>query len=377
MLLSQLLHINGVESVVLEHRSKERVLSRIRAGVLESGTVQLLQSAQASKNLERYGDVHSGVSIVFRGEELNIRFADLTDGATVTVYGQTELTKDLYEAREKLGGVVINEAEDVALHDLDLDSPFVTYNHKGEQSRLDCDFVVGCDGYHGISRKTMPDDIKTEYENTYPFGWLGVLSDTPPVSNEVMYVYHDRGFALCSMRSATRSRYYIQVAADEDINQWPDDRFWEELKRRLPKEVAMRLVTGPSIEKSIAPLRSFICEPMRWEKLFLAGDAAHIVPPTGAKGLNLAASDVYYLYQAFLRHYKNDDDEGLLGYSDRALRHVWQSGRFSWALTKLLHNFYEAGDKFTNKMRIAEFGYLKSSQAAQTSLAENYVGLPY
>ena len=376
MLLSQLLHIHGVESVVLERHSREYVLSRIRAGVLEDGTVQLLRTAQASNNLDRYGERHSGIDIVFRGEVCKIKFVELTGGSTVTVYGQTDLTKDLYEARDKLGGTITHETEDVTLHELDSDSPSITYAHHGEQYRVDCDFVVGCDGSHGVSRKTIPDGVKTEYESTYPFGWLGVLSETPPVSDELIYVCHERGFALCSMRSSTRSRYYIQVPAGEDIDQWSDEQFWEELKRRLPEEVAKRLITGPSIEKSIAPLRSFVCEPMRWKKLFLAGDAAHIVPPTGAKGLNLAASDVYYLYHALLQYYQEGSETGLSGYSDKALRRVWQSSRFSWALTKLLHDFYE-DDEFKNKLRQAEFNYLKSSRAAQTSLAENYVGLPY
>ena len=376
MLLSQLLHIHGVESVVLERHSREYVLSRIRAGVLEDGTVQLLRTAQASNNLDRYGERHSGIDIVFRGEVCKIKFVELTGGSTVTVYGQTDLTKDLYEARDKLGGTITHETEDVTLHELDSDSPSITYAHHGEQYRVDCDFVVGCDGYHGVSRKTIPDGVKTEYESTYPFGWLGVLSETPPVSGELIYVCHERGFALCSMRSSTRSRYYIQVPAGEDIDQWSDEQFWEELKRRLPEEVAKRLITGPSIEKSIAPLRSFVCEPMRWKKLFLAGDAAHIVPPTGAKGLNLAASDVYYLYHALLQYYQEGSETGLSGYSDKALRRVWQSSRFSWALTKLLHDFYE-DDEFKNKLRQAEFNYLKSSRAAQISLAENYVGLPY
>ena len=377
LLLSQLLHLEGIESVILERSSRDHVLSRIRAGVLESGAVELIKTAQASENLERNSDRHSAIDVVFRGETCAIDLTKLTDDASVTIYGQTELTRDLYQARDKLGGVIIDEAQDVALHSLDSDAPFITYVHKGKPCRLDCDFVAGCDGYHGISRKTIPDSVKTEYERSYPFGWLGLLSDTPPVSPEqVIYAYHDRGFALCSMRSATRSRYYVQVPIEEDIEQWSDDRFWEELKRRLPSDVAARLITGPAIEKSIAPLRSFICEPMSWKKLFLAGDAAHIVPPTGAKGLNLAASDVYYLYHALLRYYRDGTEEGLEGYSDRALGRVWKSSRFSWTLTRLLHDFYER-DEFGNRIRQAEFNYLKSSSAAQISFAENYVGLPY
>lgn len=377
LLLSQLLHLKGIESVILERSSRDYVLSRIRAGVLESGTVELIRTAQASENLARHSEQHSSIDVVFHGETCRIDLAKLADGASVTIYGQTELTGDLYQARDKLNGVVIDEAKDVALHRLDSDAPFITYFHKGRQCRLDCDFVAGCDGYHGVSRQTIPDSIKAEYELSYPFGWLGVLSDTPPVSPErVIYAYHERGFSLCSMRSPTRSRYYVQVPIEEDIEQWSDDRFWQELKRRLPGDVAAELITGPSIEKSIAPLRSFICEPMSWKRLFLAGDAAHIVPPTGAKGLNLAASDVYYLYHALLQYYHDGTEAGLAGYSDRALGRVWKTSRFSLMLTRLLHDFYEQ-DAFAGRIRQAEFNYLKSSRAAQMSFAENYLGLPY
>ncbi len=377
LLLSQLLQMSGIETVVLERCSKAHVLARIRAGVLECGTVNLLEKAGASANLKQYSDTHSSVDIVFQGETCKVNFSELLNGAKVTVYGQTELTKDLYQVRNKAGGVIVHHADEVAVHAVDSDTPFITYTLNNTPCRLDCEFIVGCDGFHGPSRQAIPDSIKTEYERSYPFGWLGVLSDTPPVSPHcVIYTYHQRGFALCSMRSATRSRYYIQVPINADLNTWSDDRFWQELKRRLPKDVSEHLITGPSIEKSITPLRSFICEPMQWNKLFLAGDAAHIVPPTGAKGLNLAASDVYYLHHAFIKYYADGDDFGLMHYSDQALKRVWKSSRFSWSLTRLLHDFYE-DDAFINKMRLAEFNYLKSSPIAQTSFAENYVGLPY
>ena len=376
LLLSQLLHLQGIESVVLERRTQEYVLSRIRAGVLERGTCNLLHRAKVNEGLDAQGDVHNGIDIVFNGETCNINFAELTGGDTVTVYGQTEVTRDLYAARENMNGLIVYCVEDVSLHNLDTQSPRITYLVDGQNQELHCDFVVGCDGYHGVSRNTIPVDQKKEYETVYPFGWLGILSETPPVSHELIYAYHERGFALCSMRSENLSRYYVQVPAGEKVEDWPDQRFWEELKRRIPQAAAERLVTGPSIEKSIAPLRSFVCEPMRWKNLFLVGDAAHIVPPTGAKGLNLAASDVHYLYEALLAYYKEGDDQGLADYSDKALARVWKSERFSWSLTKLLHYFPEDG-VFTNKMRQAEFDYLKSSHAAQQSFAENYVGLPY
>ncbi|MFK7733222.1 MAG: 4-hydroxybenzoate 3-monooxygenase [Pseudomonadales bacterium] len=376
LLLSQLLHGMGIDTVVLERQTREYVLSRIRAGLLERGTAEMLREAGAGTNLDKYGDEHEGVKIVFQGETCRIDFAKST-GAKMTVYGQTELTRDLYEARDKSGGKVLHEVSDVTLAKLDTDKPEIRFQHAGNTETLHCDFIVGCDGYHGVSRKAIPDVDKREYENSYPFGWLGVLSETPPVSHELIYAYHDRGFALCSMRSESLSRYYIQVPADDDIENWPDDKFWEELKRRLPVDVANSLVTGPTIEKSIAPLRSFVCEPMRWNSLFLAGDAAHIVPPTGAKGLNLAASDVYYLSQGFKRHFQNGDSEGLANYSDQALERVWKSSRFSWSLTHLLHDFYEADGGFSARIRKAEFEYLNSSEAAQTAFAENYVGLPY
>lgn len=375
LLLSQLLHLQGIDSVVLERKTQEYVLSRIRAGVLEAGTCGLLKKAQVGENLKEHGDVHNGIDIVFNGDTCNINFTELTGGDTVTVYGQTEVTRDLYKAREAMGGKIVYSVEDVSIQDLG-SNPYINYSVDGEEQRLDCDYVIGCDGYHGVSRPTIPDEVRNEYESVYPFGWLGVLSETPPVSDELIYAYHERGFALCSMRSAMLSRYYVQVPAGEKVEDWSDDRFWDELKRRIPKEAADRLVTGPSIEKSIAPLRSFVCEPMQWQKLFLVGDAAHIVPPTGAKGLNLAASDVNYIYEALVAFYKDGDESGLANYSDKALSRVWKTERFSWSLTKLLHYFPDDGD-FTNKMRSAEFEHLKSSKAAQSLFAESYVGLPY
>lgn len=376
LLLSQLLDLAGIDSVVLERRSREYVLGRIRAGVLEQGTVDLLRQANVSERLDAEGESHSGVQIAFRGESLRLDFDTLVDGKTVTVYGQTEVTRDLYAARDAMGGVVIDEAEDVRLHDLDSEAPAVTYVKNGESNRLACDFVAGCDGFHGVSRQSLPASVAQTYERVYPFGWLGILVETPPVTDEVMYAGHARGFALCSMRSRSLSRYYVQCSLDDSVDDWPDDRFWEEFRARLPASVAASLASGPSVEKSIAPLRSFVCEPMSWKRLFLAGDAAHIVPPTGAKGLNLAASDVYYLSRALVRYFKDDDESGLEAYSDTALTRVWKAERFSWWMTKLLHRFSD-NSAFDERIQQAEFDYLKSSRTAQASLAENYVGLPY
>ena len=377
LLLSQLLHLNGVDSIVIERRSRDYVLGRIRAGVLESGLVSLLEEAQVAERLHREGETHSGVEIAFRGESLRIAFDELTGGDVVTVYGQTEVTRDLYDARDAMDGVVIDEVRNVRLHDLDTREPHVTFEKAGETTTIHCDFVAGCDGFHGVSRRTLPADVIRGFERVYPFGWLGVLSETPPVSEELIYGGHERGFALCSLRSRTLSRYYVQCPLEDDVADWPDDRFWEELKSRLPGDVAGALQTGPSIEKSIAPLRSFVCEPISWNRLFLAGDAAHIVPPTGAKGLNLAASDVYFLSRAMIDFYRGGgDEEGLKNYSERALRRVWKAERFSWWMTKLLHNFPDSSS-FDRRIQQAEFDYLKISRAAQTVLAENYVGLPY
>ena len=376
LLLSQLLHLRGIDNIVLERRSAEYVLGRIRAGVLEQGAVDLLHEAKVGERLAREGLVHEGFDICVGDRRHRIDLKGLSGGQCVTVYGQTEVTKDLMDARAALGGRVVYEAEDVALHDLDGNTARVTYRHEGNPQEVVCDFVAGCDGFHGVSRGAIPKDVLRNYERVYPFGWLGVLSDTPPVSDELIYVHHERGFALCSMRSMTRSRYYIQCEFDEDLEEWTDDRFWDELRLRLPPETAAALQTGPSIEKSIAPLRSFVAEPMRYRRLFLAGDAAHIVPPTGAKGLNLAASDIYYLSRALVAHYAEKRDELLDAYSETALRRVWKAERFSWWMTMLLHRFPDASP-FDRRVQEAELDYVTGSVAARTSLAENYVGLPY
>lgn len=374
LLLSQLLHRAGVDTVVLEHRSRDYVLSRIRAGVLEQGAADLLRAAGVGERLDREGMVHEGTSLAYGGGSMRIDFRDLT-GKTVVVYGQTEVTRDLYAARDAMGGLIVHDAEDVMPHDVESDRPYVTYRRGDDILRVDCDFVAGCDGFHGVSRSCIPAGILRTFERVYPFGWLGVLSRTPPVAEELIYANHERGFALCSMRSRSLSRYYVQCALDEKLEEWSDDRFWEELKRRLPAEAADSLVTGPSIEKSIAPLRSFVAEPMRHGRLFLAGDAAHIVPPTGAKGLNLAASDIAYLSRALIQWYRDGDASGLDQYSDKALRRVWQAERFSWWMTSLLHRFPEQG-AFGQRIQEAELDYIASSRAARTALAENYVGLP-
>jgi len=376
LLLSQILHLAGIDSVILERRSREYVLGRIRAGVLEQGLTDQLRKAGVGDRLDREGDVHEGIGLAFGGRNLRIDLAGLTEGKVVTVYGQTEVTRDLYEARDAMGGVVIHDAANVTPQGFEGGNPHLTWEKEGKRHRLDCDFIAGCDGFHGVSRTMIPAQSLREFEKIYPFGWLGVLSRTPPVDNELIYASHPRGFALCSMRSATLSRYYVQCPLEDTPEDWPDDRFWEELKARLPVAVADTLVTGPSIEKSIAPLRSFVCETMQVGRLFLAGDAAHIVPPTGAKGLNLAASDIYYLSQALIEHYNNGSDAGLRAYSDRALARVWKAERFSWFMTNLLHRFADQ-DSFDHRIQQADLDYLASSKAAQTALAENYVGLPY
>ena len=376
LLLSQLLHLAGIESVVLERQSGDYVLGRIRAGVLEQGTVDLLGEAQVGGRCAAEGLVHGGIEISFSGRRHRIDLSGRTGGKAVTVYGQTEVTKDLMTVRAALGSAPIYEAKDVAIHDLDGEQPRMTYTKDEAEGEVSCDFIAGCDGYHGVSRRAMPDDVRRTFERVYPFGWLGILSETRPISHELIYAHHARGFALCSMRSQTRSRYYIQCAFDENLEEWSDDRFWDELVRRLPEDAVAELETGPSIEKSIAPLRSFVAEPMRYKRLFLAGDAAHIVPPTGAKGLNLAASDVYYLSRALIAHYKDGDDTLLDAYSETALRRVWKAERFSWWMTSLLHRFPESSP-FEHRMQQAELDYLVNSDAAQTMLAENYVGLPF
>jgi p-hydroxybenzoate 3-monooxygenase len=376
LLLSQLLDLQGIDNVLLEKHSREYVLGRIRAGVLEHGFAALMREAQSGERMDAEGEIHDGFYVAHDGIKDRIDLKGLTDGNTVIVYGQTELTRDLYDARAKMGGNVIHHAEDVKPHDITTDAPYLTYRNGDEIIRIDCDYIIGADGFHGVSRKSIPKDKIREYERVYPFGWLGVLSRTKPVSPELIYAKHERGFALCSLRSQVLSRYYIQVPLTDTVEDWSDDRFWEELKQRLPSDVADSLITGPSIEKSIAPLRSFVAEPMRYGNLFLAGDAAHIVPPTGARGLNSAASDIYYLYHAMLDHYKNGDDTGLELYSDKALSRVWKGQRFSWWLTTLLHKFPDNSD-FDNHLQQTDLEYLFSSENAQASLAENYVGLPF
>ncbi|WP_199088751.1 4-hydroxybenzoate 3-monooxygenase [Bosea sp. ASV33] len=376
LLLGQLLSRAGIDNVILERRSADYVLSRIRAGVLEQGMVDLLHEAGVGERLDQEGLVHDGFSLAFHGALHRLDLKDLSGGRTVTVYGQTEVTRDLIEARQALGRPTIYEAENVALHDFDGATPRVTFRANGREQELHCDFIAGCDGYHGVSRASVPAHSLQNFERVYPFGWLGLLVDRPPAAHELVYANHERGFALCSMRSVERSRYYVQVPLGEKVENWSDDAFFDELRRRLPAEVADALQTGPSLEKSIAPLRSFVAEPMRFGRLFLAGDAAHIVPPTGAKGLNLAASDIRYLFDAFREHYRDGSQAGLDGYSARALARVWKAERFSWWMTNLLHRFPER-DGFDRRIQEAEFDYLVHSRAAATAVAENYVGLPY
>ncbi len=376
LLLGQLLHQAGVDSVILERKSPDYVLSRIRAGVLEQGTVGLLDQAGASARLHAEGLVHDGFDLLFGEQRHRIALDALTGGKHVTVYGQTEVTRDLMEQRVAQNGVTVYEADDVTLHGFDGKSPSVTYLQNGIPRRIDCDVIVGCDGYHGVSRASIPASALRIFERVYPFGWLGILADVPPVSDELIYARGARGFALCSMRSATRSRYYVQCGTDERVDSWSDQRFWDELRRRLDPETAESLTTGPSIEKSIAPLRSFVAEPLRFGRLFLAGDAAHIVPPTGAKGLNLAASDVHYLFEALREFFLDRSEAGIDAYSQTALARVWKAERFSWWLTSLMHLFPEQSP-FEQRMQQAELDYLVSSQHAMAALAENYVGLPY
>jgi p-hydroxybenzoate 3-monooxygenase len=375
LLLSQLLHVRGINSVVVERKTKDYVLGRIRAGVLEQGLVALMEEAGCANRMHAEGFIHDGALISYGDEMFRIDFSEHT-GTPVMVYGQTEVTRDLYEAREAAGGRIEFSVEDVVIHGADSDAPQVTYTVDGEARRIECDFVAGCDGFHGVSRKTIPDDVRREYEKVYPFGWLGVLSETPPVNHELIYANSARGFALCSMRNENLSRYYIQCSLDDSVEDWTDDAFWAELKRRIPKDQADKLITGPSIEKSIAPLRSFVTEPMRWGRLCLCGDAAHIVPPTGAKGLNTAASDVHYLYNALRDFYENGSEVGIDGYSATALARVWKAERFSWWFSSVMHRYPGQSD-FDLKMQIAELEFLRSNKAAQTAMAENYVGLPY
>ncbi|KUM26104.1 4-hydroxybenzoate 3-monooxygenase [Mesorhizobium loti] len=376
LLLGQLLATIGVETIILERSSREHVLGRVRAGVLEQGTVDLLGEAGAAHRLHTEGLSHSGISLAFDGRLHRIDLTGLTGGKHVTVYGQTEVTHDLMDKREATGLATVYEAANVALRDFGGAAPFVIYEKDGVSHRVDCDFIAGCDGYHGVSRGSVPEGALKTFERQYPFGWLGVLAEVPPADHELIYANHERGFALCSMRSPKRSRYYVQVPADERVEAWSDDRFWDELRRRLPPQTAEAITTGPSFEKSIAPLRSFVAEPMRFARLFLVGDAAHIVPPTGAKGLNLATSDVRYLFAGLREFYRDKSEAGLDAYSAKALARVWKAVRFSWWMTTILHRFPEAGE-FGQRIQEAELDYLVNSRAASTALAENYVGLPY
>ncbi|MBF9197999.1 4-hydroxybenzoate 3-monooxygenase [Microvirga terrestris] len=375
LLLGRLLEIAGIETVILERRSQDYVLGRIRAGVLEQGTVELLDRTGVGEKLHAEGLVHEGVEFCFDGDRHRFNFRDLID-RTVTVYGQTEVTRDLMQARDGSGLTTIYEAEDVSLHDFAEEAPKVRYVKDGVEHQIACDFIAGCDGYHGVSRASVPQDALRTFERVYPFGWLGILVDKPPVADELIYAHHERGFALCSMRSPTRSRYYVQVPSSDRVEEWSDQRFWDELRRRVDGETADNLVTGPSIEKSIAPLRSFVAEPLRFGRLFLAGDAAHIVPPTGAKGLNLAASDVAALAEALIEFYGERSSAGIDGYSARVLSRIWKAERFSWWMTSILHTFPDT-DPFGRRIQRAEFDYLRSSTAAARSLSENYTGLPF
>jgi p-hydroxybenzoate 3-monooxygenase len=375
LLLGQLLSNAGIDNVILERQTGEYVLGRIRAGVLEEGTAGMLDEAGVGARMRKEGLPHDGFDLAFDGRHHRIDLHGLT-GKRVIVYGQTEVTRDLMSKRAETGGLTVYEAANVELHDFEGGKPFVTYDKDGVSHRLDCDFIAGCDGYHGPSRKTVEGKGLETFERVYPFGWLGIVADVAPVHHELIYANHSRGFALCSMRSATRSRYYVQCPLDDKVEDWTDERFWDELRRRLPTDSADRVTTGPSIEKSIAPLRSFVAEPMRFGRLFLVGDAAHIVPPTGAKGLNLAASDVRYLFDGLREHYADKSAAGIDAYSKRALSRVWKAERFSWWMTSTMHRFADTG-AFGQRIQEAELDYLVHSRAASTSLAENYVGLPY
>lgn len=375
LLLSQLLNRSGIETIILERSSREHVLSRIRAGVLEWGSVEVLREAGVGTRMEAEGFVHDGTVLSDADHMVHINFHELT-GKRVMIYGQTEVTHDLYDAQDALGTRIIHGVEDVAILDLDGPVAAVEYTLNGTRHRLRCAYVAGCDGFHGVSRRTIPAEKRAEFERVYPFGWLGILSKTPPVNDELIYASSPHGFALASMRNANLVRYYVQVPLTDTVGDWSDDRFWQEFRRRIPAEAAAKLVTGPSIEKSIAPLRSFVSEPLRWGRLFLVGDAAHIVPPTGAKGINLAVSDVFYLHQALIDALKHGREAGIDGYSARALARIWQAMRFSWQMTTTLHRFDDE-DSFAAQMRRAALDHLGRSETARRELAENYVGLPF
>ena len=375
LFLGHLLRQAGVDAVILERKDRPYVEGRVRAGVLEHITVDLMERLGVGDRMRREGLVHAGTNLASDGETFRIDMADLTGGSTVMVYGQQEVMKDLFDAAEQRDLRIVFDVADVQLHDIDGDRPYVTWRKDGVEQRLDCDFVAGCDGYHGVSRATIPVSVLKTFERVYPFGWLGILAEVPPCDHELIYANHERGFALASMRSPTRSRYYVQCPLDDRLEDWPDERVWDEVSIRLGPEAAARIVRAPSFEKSIAPLRSFVTEPMRHGRLFLAGDAAHIVPPTGAKGMNLAVSDVIMLSEALVEHYRERSQAGIDGYSARALARVWKAERFSWWFTSLTHRFPDR-DGFDRKMQVAELAYIKGSRAAQVTLAENYVGLP-
>ena len=376
LLLGQLLHKAGIDNIILDRVSRDYVLSRIRAGVLEEGAVEMLEQAGVADRMNKEGLKHDGFDLAFNGQRHRIDLHGLTGGQRVVVYGQTEITLDMMNARDAIGAKTVYEANNVQPYAFDGDKPYVTYEKDGTTHRIDCDFIAGCDGFHGVSRRSVPPESLKTYEKVYPFGWLGILADVPPVHHELIYASHPRGFALCSMRSMSRVRYYVQCPLEDKVEDWSDDRFWDEIRRRLPEQVAQAMKTGPSFEKSIAPLRSFVAEPMRFGRLFLVGDAAHIVPPTGAKGLNLAASDVHYLFVGLREHYADKSMAGINAYSDRALARIWQAERFSWWMTNLMHRFPDTGE-WGHKVQQAELAYIQRSQTASRSIAEQYVGLPY
>ena len=377
LLLGQLLHNAGIDTLIVERQTPDYVLGRIRAGVLEQSTVELLREAGVAQRMDREGLVHEGVELLVGGHRQRLDLKALTGGKTVMVYGQTEVTRDLMQARQQSGAPIIYAASNVQPHDIEGPRPYLTFDKDGRQHRVECDYIAGCDGFHGVARQSIPASVLKVYERVYPFGWLGLLADTPPVNHELIYAHHERGFVLCSQRSQTRSRYYLQVPLQERVEDWSDERFWTELKRRLPQAVAEQLVTGPALEKSIAPLRSLVVEPMQHGRLFLVGDAAHIVPPTGAKGLNLAASDVNYLYRILVKVYREGRTDLLAQYSPMALRRVWKGERFSWFMTQLLHDFGEHQDDWDRKMQAADREYYLGSAAGLANIAENYVGLPF
>jgi p-hydroxybenzoate 3-monooxygenase len=376
LLLARLLHLQGIDTIILESRSRDYVLGRIRAGVIEQGMADMLREARAGERMDREGLVHEGINIAFDNRLERIHFPKHTNGKVVMIYGQTEITYDLMKAHiDEAGGKVYYDAPAIGVEGCETESPKIIYEQNGQRQELVCDFVAGCDGFHGVARKSMPSDRVKIFERTYPFGWLGILSDVPPVKEELIYANHERGFALCSMRSHTRSRYYVQCARDDKVENWTDDAFWDELRRRLPPEEADHVTTGPRLEMSITPLHSFAAEPLRFGRMFLAGDAGHIVPPTGAKGLNLAASDIYYLSRAFIAYYKEKRTDLLDRYSETALRRVWKAIRFSWWYTSLMHKLDD--DPMTRRLQVSELDYLTGSEAGRTVLSENYVGLPY